>query len=120
MLNAIYTVAPVFYFTPVRLGGFGFSPLMISIFMAINGLSQSIWILIAFPYLQKKFGTGGVLRGCAIAYPFFFIACPLCNAFLRRGWDAAFWVVGLANVVFGSGVSMSFSKFRPLTIPDKS
>lgn len=127
ILAYAYTaVVPVFYFTQPALGGLGFSPLLISIFMGVGGLSQSIWILLAFPWLQKRFGTGGVLRGCAIAYPFFFVMNPVCNLLLRKNWTVAFWVIAPPSVVLGCGVSMSFSKCflnlqcLPRSFPDRS
>ena len=111
LLAFAYTaVLPVLAFTPVELGGFGFSPFRISILMAIAGLSQTVWLLLLFPPLQHRFGTGGVLRGCAIAWPLMFTMWPICNEFRRHGWDAAFWTVGFINLVLGSGIAMAFSK----------
>jgi hypothetical protein len=103
-------VLPVLCFTPVELGGFGFSPFQISILMATGGASQAIWLLLVFPPLQHRYGTGGVLRGCAIAWPFMFAIWPICNEFLRRDWAVTFWIVGSINLVLGSGVAMAFSK----------
>jgi len=110
LLALAYTaVLPVLCFTPVELGGFGFPPIRISILLAIGGMSQAIWLLLVFPPLQHKFGTGGVLRGCSIAWPFMFAVWPICNEFLRRGWVHAFWIVGSINLVLGSGVAMAFT-----------
>ena len=103
-------VCPVFYFTAVSLGGYGFSPLQISLFMALAGISQALWILLVFPPLQGRFGTGGVLRGCAVAWPILFFVAPLGNFFLRQDWKLTFWIVGPMFLVVGSGVSMAFSK----------
>jgi hypothetical protein len=112
LLNAL--VLPVFCFTPVEIGGFGFSPFQISIFMATGGASQAIWLLLVFPPLQHRFGTGGVLRGCAMAWPIMFATWPVCNEFLRRHWMLAFRIVAPINLVLGSGVAMAFSKLsRP-------
>lgn len=104
------TVVPVFFFTDVALGGYGFTPLQISLFMALMGLSQSIWLLLAFPPLQRRFGTGGVLRGCAVLWPALFFIVAAGNAFLRQGWSLAFWIVEPINMVIGSGVAMSYSE----------
>ena len=119
MLLALgYTaVLPLIGFTLVELGGFGFSPFRISIMMAVGGMSQAVWLLLVFPPLQHKFGTGGVLRGCAIAWPFMFAVWPICNEFLRRGWTVAFWTVGSINLVFGSGIAMAFSNLPFETMP---
>lgn len=102
-------VVPVFLFTPIRLSGFGFSPLYISIFMAVGGLSQSVWLLGIFPWLQRRVGTGGVLRICANAYPIFFVAFPVASLLLRNGVNVLFWILVAVGAVFGSGVAMSFT-----------
>ncbi|MCJ1436980.1 hypothetical protein MMC27_006363 [Xylographa pallens] len=113
LLAFAYTaVCPVFYFTAVSLGGYGFSPLQISLFMALAGFSQAIWILIAFPPLQRRFGTGGVLRGCAVAWPILFFVAALGNFFLRQDWKLTFWIVGPTAMALGSGVSMAFTAIQ--------
>lgn len=106
---AFTAVAPVFWFTSVRLGGLGFSPLLISLFLGIAGLSQAIWTLLVFPPAQHRWGTGGVLRFCGIIWPISFVLSPLGNWFLRQGWKAAFWVVVLLGSILGSGASMAFT-----------
>ncbi|EXJ65363.1 hypothetical protein A1O7_01704 [Cladophialophora yegresii CBS 114405] len=110
MLAFSYTaIVPVFFFTPVHLGGFGFSPLLISIFMGLGGLSQSLWLLIAFPWLQARYGTKWIMRLCALAYPFFFAFYPMCNLLLRWHLTATFWAIAPVASVLGSGVAMSFT-----------
>ena len=98
---------PVFFFTPIHLGGFGFSPVQISLFVALSGLSQSLWLLIAFPWLQARYGTKWVLVLCATAFPFFFAMYPLFNLFLRWKLTALFWATAPLAVAVGSGVVMS-------------
>ncbi|KAG9777011.1 hypothetical protein KCU88_g4624, partial [Aureobasidium melanogenum] len=113
LLAFAYTaIIPVFYFTPVHLGGFGFTPFQISLFMGIGGLSQAMWLLVVFPWLQARIGTAGVMRLCATAYPFFFTVLPLCNILLRQHLTAIFWVVACTSLVIGSGVAMSFTAIQ--------
>ena len=102
-------VIPVFWFTPVHVGGFGFSPLYISIFLAIAAVAQAIWLLFIFPPLQHKIGTGGILRWCSYGYPFFYSIYPICNLFLRYDMKIAFWAVVLPMSVLGAGVGMGLS-----------
>lgn len=110
LLAFAYTaIVPVFYFTPVSLGGFGFSPFQIALFMGLGGLSQALWLLIVFPWLQARIGTVGVMRLCATAYPFFFLVLPLCNVLLRYHLATIFWAIAPVSLVLGSGVSMSFT-----------
>ena len=79
--------------------------------MAIAGLSQALWLILAFPPLQLRFGTAGVMKLCAWLWPFFFALAPICNWFLRHGWRLVFWIVAPTGLVIGSGVAMAFSKF---------
>ncbi|KAL1877342.1 hypothetical protein VTK73DRAFT_8715 [Phialemonium thermophilum] len=113
LLAFAYTaVTPVFWFTPVPLGGFGLQPAQISALMAVNGFAQAIWTLVAFPPLQHRLGTTGLLRVCAVVWPIFFAVNPLLNLLLRtgaRGAATAFWTLVVPSMAVGCGVSMSFT-----------
>ncbi|KAJ9262235.1 hypothetical protein DTO195F2_3622 [Paecilomyces variotii] len=102
-------ILPVFYFTSPKLGGFGFQPSQISLFMALAGFSQSLWILVIFPPLHRRLGTGNLLRICTVAFAFFFAINPLCNMLLRWGFITAFWVVAITSLSIGSGVAMIYT-----------
>ena len=113
LLAYSYTaICPVFWFTPVPLGGFGFTPFQISLFLGLAGLSQAIWILLVFPPLQHRIGTSGILRICASFYPFFFALCPVLNLLLRNGFSLTFWIAAPTLLSLGSGVSMSFTAIQ--------
>ncbi|KAJ5390822.1 Efflux pump azaK [Penicillium cataractarum] len=112
---AYTAIIPVFWFTPVPLGGWGFSSLQISLMMGLNGAAQAAWLLLVFPPLQHRIGTKGVIRLCALAYPVFFLSCPIGNVLLRAGSEAsirAFWVFAPTMLVVGCGVSMSFTAIQ--------
>ena len=83
-------VSPVFYFTSIELGGWEFSPAMISIFFAVIGVSQALWQLVVFPPLQKRLGTVKVLKACMIGWPLLLGITPFTNWLLRMGWTRAF------------------------------
>lgn len=104
-----FTVNPVTQYTPIHLGGYSFSPKQISLVLALAGASQALWMLLAFPFLQTRTSTGTVLRGCCIAWPIMMACYPLLNELLRAGLYAAFWTLGAACLVLGSGVAMSFA-----------
>lgn len=98
-------------YTPVKFGGLGFTPQYISLVVALAGVSQAVWMLGPFPPLQKRLGTGNVLRLCAVAWPFAFASLPLANELLRSDFKVAFWIVLSTGTVVGSGVSMAFGMF---------
>lgn len=116
LLGTAYTaLAPLFFYEPVSLGGFGFSELQISLVMGLTGLAQSIWLVAIFPPLQRKIGTVGVLRGCADVWSFLFIVCPLLNLLLRLDTNAArtaFWILAPIGLSLGVGVSMAFTAMQ--------
>ncbi|KAL1302202.1 hypothetical protein AAFC00_002630 [Neodothiora populina] len=113
MLGMAYTaVVPVFWFTSVSKGGVGFTPLLISIFLGAAGLSQSLWTLFVFPRAHDRWGTGGVLRFCGIVWPAMSLINPVCNAFLRQGWEAAFWTVMPLGPLIGSSCIMSLTSVQ--------
>ncbi|KAJ5243765.1 hypothetical protein N7489_003861 [Penicillium chrysogenum] len=106
---AFTAIIPVFWFTPVHLGGYGFTPLQISLMMGLNGAAQATWLLL------KKIGSNGVIRLCATGYPLFFLCCPLGNVLLRIGTDGsvqAFWIILPITLAIGCGVSMSFTAIQ--------
>ncbi|KAF2688503.1 MFS general substrate transporter [Lentithecium fluviatile CBS 122367] len=105
-------VYPVWLYTPVDLGGLGFSPTLIAAAMGAGGAAQALWLLLAFPPLHKRVGNGGVLRLCAWAWPVFFVVDPMCNILLRHGLKTHFWILFPLNVVFGCGVAMAFTSVQ--------
>ncbi|KAJ5999781.1 hypothetical protein N7481_000190 [Penicillium waksmanii] len=116
VLAFAYTaIIPVFWYTKVHLGGFGFTPFQISIMMGLNGAAQAAWLLLVFPPLQRKIGSNGVIRLCAYCYPFFFLSCPLANVLLRMHTEGSlkvFWVFVPVLLAIGCGVSMSFTAIQ--------
>jgi MFS family permease len=113
LLAFSYTaIVPVWWFTPVDMGGYGFRPVQMSFLLGLNGLAQAVWLLLVFPPLQRRIGTNGVMRACSVAYPIFFALCPLGNVLLRLGLDQVFWAIVPATLAVGCGVSMSFTAIQ--------
>ncbi|OAA53872.1 Major facilitator superfamily transporter [Cordyceps fumosorosea ARSEF 2679] len=106
---AFNSVLPVYLYTPVALGGAGFAPASITAYMTTMGASTAAWMLLAFPPLQRRFQTRGVLRLCAYAWPIFLAGYVLMSAALRAGDEALSWVAWTANLALGSGIWMAFS-----------
>jgi hypothetical protein len=101
---------PVFFWTPINLGGYELPPSKISLLIMLAGISQAVWILLVFPKLHKRVGTGGLLRITAVAWPIAFALNPLANLLLRKGFFTVFWAFAPIVVMLGSGCSMAFSK----------
>lgn len=106
-----FAVNPLFFYTNTRLGGFGFSPLQISIWMAVAGVSQTLWMFFPFPAIQKRIGTAGTLRLCAIITPIVYATGPLLQPLRRTDAVAAriVFYAGLAALqTVGMSVAMSY------------
>jgi hypothetical protein len=114
LLAYTYTaVNPVFMYTPIDLGGLSLTAQLIAAFTALAGASQAIWLLVVFPRLHKRVGTGRILFYCACAWPLFFASSVAFNALLRHHLVAAFWATAPLTLVLGSGVAMAFSTSPP-------
>ena len=111
LLSLGYTaVSPVFQFTSIAKGGLSFDDRQIAIFLAVAGGSQALWMLLVFPPVQRRFGTGNVLRACTVFWPVLIVLFPAYNEMLRHGLDRAFWIIFYPALALGSGVAMSFGK----------
>ncbi|KAH7097166.1 MFS general substrate transporter [Auriculariales sp. MPI-PUGE-AT-0066] len=110
MLGFCFTaIIPVYSFTPVDMGGLGFTPPQISGMMAALGLAQATWMVLIFPPLQKRIGTGSLLKYCAAAWPLAFLVVASQNVLLRTGHDFAFRFVLVLAAIVPSGIAMAFA-----------
>ncbi|KAJ4141639.1 hypothetical protein NW768_000855 [Fusarium equiseti] len=109
---AFTAILPVVLYTPIDLGGTGFDSFKISLYMAVQGASQALWLLIAFPLLHNRWGNRFVMKLCGYSYPWFFAGFIILNMLLRAHTDASmvgFWMLATVVTVFGPGVSMAFT-----------
>ncbi|KAJ7617216.1 tetracycline:hydrogen antiporter-like protein [Roridomyces roridus] len=104
-------VITLFWFTSVHLGGLGLSPLQISFFLGLTGLSQAIW-LIPYPFVQRRWGTNGVFRRFTYVYPIFMALNPVANLLLKNGWTKAFWIMLPALQICGASVSWCYTSMQ--------
>jgi MFS family permease len=120
---ATSAILPVYLYTPAGLGGMQLSTTQISIYMAVQGGSQVLWLLLAFPILNIRLGTKPLLSAIATFWPLVFAGYVVMNAMLRTA-DAALhqllWVaIAPVMVIVGSAVIMSQTSIQ-LAINDVS
>src|SRR5580692_8869579 len=82
-------------------------------FIALAGISQGLWTIIVLPRLHKAIGTLGVLKICAVVWPFCFLFNPACNILLKYKEYTLFWVLSPIAVILFSACAMAFSKTSP-------
>jgi hypothetical protein len=89
-------------------------------FIALAGISQALWTILVLPRLHKVIGTLGVLKLCAVVWPFCFMLNPAANILLKHKAYGLFWALSPIALVIFSGCAMAFSKaltrFRPLSL----
>ncbi|CAD0095273.1 unnamed protein product [Aureobasidium vineae] len=102
-------VFPVFWFTSISNGGYGFAPIQISLILALGGISQALWLLFVFPPMQRRYGTGGVLRFSGWLFPLGCICNPLLQFMLRNGVTTPFWILLPITTIVGTGAAMAFT-----------
>lgn len=106
-------MAPVFWFTPIELGGYGFTPQKIAYLLAIGGFGQAFWTLVIFPMLHRRVGSIGVLKGAAVGWCLMFCVYAAVNIALRHGLsEALFWTFAVTCALIGSAISMSFTSVQ--------
>lgn len=111
MLGFAFTaVVPLFWFTPIKLGGLGWSPQVISAFFALVGASQSGWLLFIFPPLQRRYGTTSVWRRSAHCWPPIFSLFIVASLLRRSGApDALFYPFVVFVTILGGLLAMPFT-----------
>jgi hypothetical protein len=111
MLGFAFTaVIPIFWFTPRHLGGFGWLPCQISIFFALTGATQAVWLLIVFPRLQRRWGTNAIWRRAAFSYPVGYTSLILIALARRHGLvDAAFYPLCIVFTLAGGAMALPFT-----------
>lgn len=111
MALAIFFTAihPVVLYTKVSFGGFGLSTAAITGFITSVGATETLWLMIAFPLLQRRMGTKGVLKACCWLWPIFFAGYVATNALLRHDHQILAKVVSVSNIIIGPGAFMSFT-----------
>lgn len=108
--NTYTALVPLWAYTPVKLGGLGWSPPLIAGIISFAGLFQAFWLLVMMPILDKRIGTRALTRCCFAVWPCFFMVPILANRLALRGlWTEVYGVMVTAQFA-GAGVSMAFSK----------
>lgn len=120
---ATSAILPVYLYTPTRLGGMQLSTVHISLYMTIQGASQVLWLLVAFPYLNDRMGTQKLLSAVATFWSPVFAGYIVMNVMLRAAGSLVhewLWLaVAPILMLLGSSVIMAQTSVQ-LAVNDAS
>lgn len=111
--EALFALIPLFYSTPVALGGLGFPPSTIGYCIGAFGLVNGLFQAVFFRTIVERFGSRAVFRLSMSVFVLIFGLFPVMSWLVRRetgmSWDV--WaVVGLQLcllVIMDMGYGMS-------------
>jgi hypothetical protein len=108
MGTSVNAIVPLFCFTPIEIGGLGFSPTLIGRAMSARAVFTIIVQLLAFPTLQRRIGTIKMYKWLMLFWIPAFGGLPLTNAFARLQWNVAVWLCLGVSLMCGSIANMAF------------
>lgn len=85
-------VQPLFYATPIELGGLGLDPPQIGNILAVYGVLNGLFQIFFFANLHDRFGSKAIFTVAVSSGIPFILTCPLINALARaHGLNWAVW-----------------------------
>ncbi|KAG2132983.1 major facilitator superfamily domain-containing protein [Suillus clintonianus] len=106
---AMFALQPLFYSTPIELGGLGFDPITIGLWMGTFGIVNGVVQTIIFPPLINKFGPKTIFRFCEACFIPIFALFPITNMIAcQYGINRLVWFSLTCSLVLGIFVDMSF------------
>ncbi|KAG1858896.1 major facilitator superfamily domain-containing protein [Suillus subluteus] len=107
---ALRSLIPVFYATPVDMGGLGLDPPRIGNILAVFGIANGLFQVFFFARLHDRFGTKVVFTcGVASSVPTI-IAFPIINMLSRTyGIDATVWLAVGLQLTISIALNMCYS-----------
>ncbi|KAI0370334.1 MFS general substrate transporter [Pilatotrama ljubarskyi] len=100
---------PVFYSTPVELGGLGLEPQTIGLILSLYGVTNGVMQIFLFGKIHDRFGTKRVyMAGLASVWPVFALF-PVINELARlEGLSTTVWAVVLGQALLSIIVNFSY------------
>jgi MFS family permease len=105
----MYALQPLFYSTPIELGGLGFDPITIGLWMGAFGVVNGVLQTMIFAPLVDKFGSKTVFRFCETCFIPIFALFPITNVVARQyGINWLVWFLLTCSLLLGVFMDMSF------------
>ncbi|KAG1872085.1 MFS multidrug-resistance DHA1 sub-family [Suillus tomentosus] len=108
-LTGFNSILPVFYATPIELGGLSFDPPRIGALLAASGIIQGIFQLLFYTRLNDRFGARAVhIIGISSGIPMV-VLFPVTNALARAfGIGTAVWLCVAVQLTLKTNLIMCF------------
>ena len=108
---AYRTILPLFFNTPVELGGLGLPPPTIGYILSISGIISGLAQFFFFAHIHNRFGTKNVfIMGLMSAVPTF-ILFPVLNLWAReRGVGTGLWVLAATQMIISMGLAFCWGE----------
>ncbi|KAG2126676.1 major facilitator superfamily domain-containing protein [Suillus cothurnatus] len=105
----MFALQPLFYSTPIELGGLGFDPITIGLWMGAFGIVNGVLQIMIFAPLVNKFGPKTVFRICEGCFIPIFALFPITNIIARQyGINWLVWFLLTCSLVLGVLMDMAF------------
>ncbi|KAG2145321.1 MFS general substrate transporter [Suillus bovinus] len=106
---AMFALQPLFYSTPIELGGLGFDPITIGLWMGAFGIANCTLQTTIFAPLVNRFGVRTVFRVCAGAFIPIFALFPITNIIARQyGINWLVWFLLTCSLLLSVFMDMTF------------
>jgi len=106
----LFPLLPLFYSTPIEIGGLGFDPFQIAICLSGYGIANGVIQILFFAKIVERFGPRSLIIAGTIIYPFVLALFPTMNLLSRsNGVSPAVWALLGLQLISIVGFDMSFA-----------
>lgn len=115
---ALLALQPLFYSTPIHLGGLGMSPATIGLCLGIFGLLDGAVQGLVFPKVVRRVGLKKLFLTCLSCFVPLFTLFPIINHFAREwGLSPAVWALVVLQLTINCVTEMAFGRCSSLNTP---
>ncbi|KIM48412.1 hypothetical protein M413DRAFT_419006 [Hebeloma cylindrosporum] len=106
---AFRAIQPLFFSTPIHLGGLGLQPAAIGNLLSIFGILNGLFQLFFFARMNDRWGSKNIFMvGIASAIPIY-LSFPIINTLARhQGYSIAVWAAVSLQIVISVALSLSY------------
>jgi MFS family permease len=105
----LFPLFPLFYSTPIEIGGLGLDPFQIAICLSTYGIVNGIVQVLFFAKIVERFGPRSLILASAMIYPFVLALFPVMNLLsLSSGGSPAVWALLGLQLILTVGFDMCF------------